>query len=778
MAGRQAMDVVVATRMGLMAWGVFMFFATFSYAGVQNNVDMAEFLGKHDLRWDAAPGDRGDSAFLGNGLFGSTIWSARNEVLHWDLGRSDVYDTAARVKSRIPVGKLVLRLGGKTAGQTMHQSLHRAEATGAITTDRGEMSWRCIMPREQMVGLVEYRLSGSEQADFEFFQLPAIDSGTLRNGLRDLLAKSDLSKREQRIVDFSNPAFAPFIDELKKDPKVSVHPPAKTGKIGQISWLVQPFRDGGGYMVAWGVRNLGAGRALCAYTLDYEHEGDVTEEKAVSDVSRALAAGYRQLAVPHWDWWREYYARSFLSIPDRKVERYYWIQIYKMAAAMRPDGPVLDEIGPWLRATGWARVWCNTNIQILYHSTMTSNRLELCKPFITLFNSNKPVFEAVVPEKYRTEGAMALGRTMDIFGSTGWHWEFGNLTWALHDYWMYCRYTGNETLEKEEFYPLLRGAVRFMMAGLMKDGQGVYHMAPDVSPEYSNERYLDTVYNLATLRWGLKVLTFLSRKHGLNDPDEARWDDVMASLAPYPLNENGFMVAAGVPFAASHRHYSHLMAFWPLLEQDPDAPKGHALFRTSYDHWVKLATDRNVGWNGFSFFGAAGMAAWLRDGNEALRQLRNGADWTTPSTFFKGPGPAIESVLCGTVGTTEMLLQSATADPAEFRLRVFPALADGWKDVSFDKLMAEGAFEVSAQMREGRLQFVQITSNAGNPCRVEAPFAGPVKAFGKREFTITKTKDKYGRPIHEVDLRKGETVVLAEASAAPESLAIDPVRGR
>ena len=88
------------------------------------------------------------------------------------------------------------------------------------------------------------------------------------------------------------------------------------------------------------------------------------------------------------------------------------------------------------------------------------------------------------------------------------------------------------------------------------------------------------------------------------------------------------------------------------------------------------------------------------------------------------------------------------------------------------------AFEVSAQMREGRLQFVQITSNAGNPCRVEAPFAGPVKAFGKREFTITKTKDKYGRPIHEVDLRKGETVVLAEASAAPESLAIDPVRGR
>ncbi|OVE82718.1 hypothetical protein BVY04_00170 [bacterium M21] len=61
-----------------------------------------------------------------------------------------------------------------------------------------------------------------------------------------------------------------------------------------------------------------------------------------------------------------------------------------------------------------------------------------------------------------------------------------------------------------------------------------------------------------------------------------------------------------------------------------------------------------------------------------------------------------------------------------------------------------------------KLEFVQITSTAGKPCRVEAPFNGPIKASGKRTFSIKNDKDRYGRAIYVIDLKKGETVVLSD----------------
>jgi len=154
------------------------------------------------------------------------------------------------------------------------------------------------------------------------------------------------------------------------------------------------------------------------------------------------------------------------------------------------------------------------------------------------------------------------------------------------------------------------------------------------------------------------------------------------------------------------------------------------------------------------------MAAWLRDGDAAAVHLRNGGAYSTPSTFFGGVGPAVESVLCQTIGTTEMVLQSATHDPGEYFLRLFPAVPKDWPNVSFRNLRAEGAFEVSARLQDKKLQYVRIKSLAGNACRVELPRVGAVRAVGSRKFTLQKTTSRYGRPVYEIDLKRGETVLL------------------
>jgi hypothetical protein len=97
--------------------------------------------------------------------------------------------------------------------------------------------------------------------------------------------------------------------------------------------------------------------------------------------------------------------------------------------------------------------------------------------------------------------------------------------------------------------------------------------------------------------------------------------------------------------------------------------------------------------------------------------------------------------------------------------------------VSFDKLLAEGAFEVSAVRRDGRTKFVQIKSLGGAPCRVRTGLEEPVAASGSRNFKVETGKDHNGLPITTIDLRKGETVLLVSGKEKPAAgdLVIAPV---
>lgn len=61
----------------------------------------------------------------------------------------------------------------------------------------------------------------------------------------------------------------------------------------------------------------------------------------------------------------------------------------------------------------------------------------------------------------------------------------------------------------------------------------------------------------------------------------------------------------------------------------------------------------------------------------------------------------------------EMLLQSWTVDPADYRIRVFPAIPDDWKNAQVENLRAEGDFLLSATRKDGAVQFIEITSEAG-----------------------------------------------------------------
>ena len=65
-----------------------------------------------------------------------------------------------------------------------------------------------------------------------------------------------------------------------------------------------------------------------------------------------------------------------------------------------------------------------------------------------------------------------------------------------------------------------------------------------------------------------------------------------------------------------------------------------------------------------------------------------------------------------------MLLQSH-----DQTIRVFPVWVKG-KDARFKDLRAFGAFLVSSEYVKGRVAYVEITSEAGRPCKVMNPWIG------------------------------------------------------
>lgn len=719
------------------------------------NVNWAQFLSRHDLVWDALPQKWEEAAFLGNGLVGATIHSTATNALQWNVGRSDVVDCGGR----IAIGHFALVPdGGKPTG-TMRLDLWNAEARGTLRTDKGEVGWRSFTHADKLVTVVELsEHAGATPTRLVFQHLPSLPA-------REVHQKTNV-------------------------PPDRVNPAPTFGETGHVNWCLQPFNTGGGYVVAWGERNLSAGKRAVYFTVDFlpngSADGALKPDKAVAEIQSALAGSHDELVRTHRAWWQAFYPRSFLSIPDTRMESFYWLQMYKLASATRDDRMAIDLMGPWFRSTPWPRIWWNLNIQLTYWPVYAANRLDLGESLTRLLDSNLTNLINNVPSQWRHDSA-AIGRSASydcvrtVSGREGG--ENGNLAWALHNYWLQYRHSGDEAMLRERLYPLLKRSMNYYLHLLKPGDDGKLHLPRAISPEYPDQAP-DTNYDLALLRWGLQTLLATNDRFKLNDPLAAKWRETLEQLAPYPVDpETGYMIGAGVPFKQSHRHYSHLFMFYPLHLVDAESAADRPLIEKSLDHWQNL----KPALRGYSYTGAAAMSAWLGRNNDTDAYLNQFLEFRPGKTTGRFPiqantmyveaGPVIETPLSGAASLHEFLLQSWTLEPFGTHIRVFPGVPDKWKDASFDKLLAEGAFEVSAVRRDGKTKFVQIKSLAGAPCRVRTGLAEPIVATGSRKFTVNAGKDHNGLPLTTIDLRQGETVLLTSAAdkLSPVQCIIEPV---
>ena len=197
-----------------------------------------------------------------------------------------------------------------------------------------------------------------------------------------------------------------------------------------------------------------------------------------------------------------------------------------------------------------------------------------------------------------------------------------------------------------------------------------------------------------------------------------RWKHVLENLTDYSKDGDVFRIGRDLKYEMSHRHYSHLFAFFPLHLLDPatDA-KLYDMMKKSMDHWLSI--EGNL--LGYTWTGSSAMAATMQEGNLALKYLNGLKYFLTSNTMYIENGPVIETPLASAESVHYMLLQS-WGDT----IRVFTATPDDWQDISFNNLRAEGAFLISGSRKNGTTEYVHVQSLAGQPCRIKTDIEGDI----------------------------------------------------
>ena len=691
-----------------------------------DNIDWKAFLSRHDMVWKKIPAEWPEAPFFGNGLVGSMLYKdGEKNRFRLQVFRSDVqehrsfdYGHAGYSRCRMQIGSFYFEPAGKITGCDWRLNLYNAELTGTITTDRGEIRIRHLVHSHDMILYTELEFRGGEtQSSWDW---EAADPGPTRPG-------SAQNEREiAQVQKFYNSQYPA---------KVYDHNPApRTETRDGVTVCIQDLRHGGQHATAWAVKNeINRQVHIACIGKRWPGEEQIADTDAVGAV-RAIAAldNYRAWKKVHYDWWRKYYPASFVSLSDTRIETVYWTQMYKLASAARSNRPVMDTAGLWQTPSKWPFMTWNLNVQLCYWPPFPANRIGIGESLIyNLWKYRQNLIDNVVPEQWRDDSAVApLNTGIDM--AAPWDVDqrdiattLGNLVWTMHDVWLHYRYTMDDEMLRDRLYPLLRRAVNWMLHHVYeKDGS--YHLPVSGSPEYGPAP--DCNYDLALLSWGCQTLLVINDRLHLDDPLAAKWRDITDNLTPFPVDENGFMVGAGVPFARAHRHYSHLLMCYPLYLVNPEQPGQRQLITKSLEHWLAVdqkTFDETGNWGVFAAYthtGAASMYAALGDGEKALKYLNGFVDYPLVhrNSLYAEAGPVLESPLSAAQCVHDMLIQS-WGD----KIRIFPAVPKEWPDVIFHDLRAEGGFLVSAERKNGKLQWVRLKSLAGRTLQ------GQTRLYGK-----------------------------------------------
>ncbi|MBK1855497.1 hypothetical protein JO972_11050 [Verrucomicrobiaceae bacterium 5K15] len=731
-----------------------------------------EFLGNHDMVWDRIPNRWEVAPFSGNGNVGFTFYQPKGakNVISIFTSRHDYYDHRLPYEGnqclwiyrcRLPLGHFNLTSKGDITGVDLRLDLWNAELVGTIATTAGSYRVRALTHRT---------------SDVIYFETDASDGESVKISWHPELAKSSVRQTLER----GGGPKGGFWDIMRKAP-YPLPPEPELSEADGIQFCLQKlYQHRGETTTAWETLGVADGKQTLLASVHHsfpEKNSKATVQANLQQAKESLKA--QKFIATHRQWWHAYYPKSFLTMNDPEKEAFYWIQMYKLASAMSEDGPILDVLGPWYHYTFWPMVWGDLNVQLIYWTHLTANRMSVGASLPNNLDKYAHNLEKNVPERWKD--SMALGA---LFPQDCLSYDNAKtpdmLAWILHNYWLHCEYAGDRKRMRDGLFPLLRknvnGYLNYLRENPVKADDGKIHIKKSWSPEYPGGRGQDINFTIGLLRWACRTLIDIDKEHQLNDPLASKWQHVLDHLVDFQTDENGLRIGKTIPFEKPHRHYSHLLPFFPLSEITPENPKDAKLLKTSVDHWLDVTINgkekvKAMPVTGYTATGAASMYARLGDAEKAayyLDFLINHKN-VSPTTMYAEGNPVIESPLSFASSVHDMLLQSWGG-----KIRVLHGTPKAWADVAFHQLRTEGAFLVSAKKKAGVTQFVTVKSLAGSPCQVQIDISNPIITINGEQAKpaqVTKTADGF----YTIDLQQGDRVTFTPVALDQADLSIVPI---
>jgi alpha-L-fucosidase 2 len=512
-----------------------------------------------------------------------------------------------------------------------------------------------------------------------------------------------------------------------------------------------------------------------AWSIATNRAGAEPLKEAKRQAERALSKERRALAESHATWWKAYWEKSLIAIPDATIARQWYLDTYKFGAASRLGASPITLQGPWTADDGKLPPWKgdyhhDLNTELSYWSAYSGNRLEEGQNFVDWLWETRGACKEWTQRFFKMPG-MNVPMTADLNNNQigGWRQYTHSSTtacWLAHHFYLHYQFSGDENFLRERAYPYLRDCAIFIEAVTAEKGADGKRTLPlSSSPEINDNRPEAwfkgiTNYDLSLMRWLLGATAELAEKAGEAD-DAVRWIAVRDELPTWSLGPEGtLLVAPGFPLPDSHRHFSHLMAIHPLgLIDGANGAEDERIIRASFAELEKLGT---AWWTGYSFSWLANMAAREHDGEKAAKALETFATRFVLRNSFHANGDqtnsgisnftyrpfTLEGNFAYAAGLQEMLLQSHSGV-----IEVFPAVPDAWKEIAFTTLRARGGWLVSASRdREG-----------GQSVRVEATKDG-----------VAKVQSWVDGAVIEIEMKAGAVAMLRADSGAAEVTVAGP----
>jgi alpha-L-fucosidase 2 len=481
------------------------------------------------------------------------------------------------------------------------------------------------------------------------------------------------------------------------------------------------------------------------WSINSEYPGWAKQIKATDMTSATMKEGFDNQFIMHQDWWKNYWLQSDISIPDSLLNKQWHLEMYKLGAATGNDAPPISLQAVWTADAGKLPPWKgdfhhDLNTQLSYWPAYSSNHMTQEKGYIDWLQKYRGEFEKYTKQYFGLSGLNVPGvTTLDGKPMGGWiQYSFGPTVsaWLGQHFYLHWRYTMDREFLEKEAYPWIRDVAVYLDGLSVKDSSGLRKLPLSSSPEiFDNSRQAwfpeMTNFDLGLVRFTFAKAAELANELGKTD-ESKKWSNILSEWPYFDIDSaSGFTYAKGFQYNESHRHFSHLVAFHPLgLIDVSKGEKDRQIIESAIKTLDKIGPDW---WCGYSWSWLGNLKARAFDGDGAAEALKIFAqDFCLKNSFHvngdqSGTGKSkmtyrpftLEGNFAFASGVQEMLIQSHTGV-----VRLFPAIPGSWKEVSFNKLRTEGAFLISAEMKNGKVDEVSIFSEKGGELKMKDPFGG------------------------------------------------------